>query len=75
MGALHCLVGWYCRPYTVDLVDRGVKGVEQDLIPYVGQLVLAKINIEGWIIDPYEHSLLGGPRNSTGESIQFGMMT
>ena len=33
---------------------------EQDLIWYVGQLELAIVPIEGWIIDPDEHGLLDG---------------
>ena len=33
-----------------------VRGFEQDLIPYVGQLVLANVSIEGWVIDSYEWS-------------------
>ena len=35
-----------------------VRGVEQDFIPYIGQLVLTIVPVEGWIIDPYEHGLL-----------------
>ena len=34
------------------------RGVEQDLIPYVGQLELVNIPVEGWIIDPYVCGLL-----------------
>ena len=37
--------------------------VKQDLISYVGQLLLAKSPGEGWIIDPYDHSLLESPSN------------
>ena len=40
-----------------------VRGVEQGLILYVGQLVLANVSLQGWIIGPYEHSLLDGPSN------------
>ena len=43
------------------MFEVDVRGVEQDLIPYVGQWVLANVPVEGWIIDPYEHSLLDGP--------------
>ena len=45
------------------LFEVEVRGVEQDLIPYVGQLVLANVPIERWIIDPYEHGLLDDPGN------------
>ena len=38
-----------------------VRGVEQDLISYVGQLVVANVPIKGWIIDSYEHGLFDGP--------------
>ena len=38
-----------------------VRGVECDRMPYVGQLVLPSVPVEGWIIDPYVHSLLDGP--------------
>ena len=37
-----------------------VRSAEQDLIPYVGQLVLLNASVEGWIIDNYIHSLLDG---------------
>ena len=40
-----------------------VRGIEQDLIPYVGQLELANVPTEGWIIDPNIHSLLDGSYN------------
>ena len=40
------------------------RGVVQDLIPDMGQLVFAKVPVEGWIIDPDEHSLLDGPCNA-----------
>ena len=35
-------------------------GVQQDLIPYVGQLKLANNPVKGWIIDPDFHGLLYG---------------
>ena len=35
-----------------------VKGVEQDFIPYVGQLVLDNIPVEGLTIVPYQHGLI-----------------
>ena len=34
------------------------RGIEQDIIPYVGQLELANVPIEGWIIDSDAHGLL-----------------
>ena len=40
-----------------------VRGVEQDIIPYVGQLLLANVPVQGLIIHPYEHSLRDGPGN------------
>ena len=68
MGPLHCLVGWCFGPCTADLFElQGgpfeveVRNVEQDLIPDVGQLVLSNVPVMGWIIDPYEHSLLDSP--------------
>ena len=30
----------------------------------MGQLELAQIPVEGWVIDPYEHDLLDGPGNA-----------
>ena len=45
------------------LFEVKVRGVEQDLIPYVGQLVLANVPADRWIIYPYEHSLHDGPCN------------
>ena len=43
------------------LLEAEVRGKEQDIIQYLGQLVLPNISIEGWIIDPYVHSFLDGP--------------
>ena len=37
------------------------RGVEQDLIPYVGQLELASVPVKGWIIDPDVLGFLYGP--------------
>ena len=37
-----------------------VRVVKED-IPYVKQLVLANVSIEGLVFDPYEHGLLDGP--------------
>ena len=36
------------------------RGVEQDLIPYMGPIELAKAPIEEWIIDTDVHGLLEG---------------
>ena len=36
------------------------RGIEQDLIPYVGQLELGNVPVEGWSIDPDVHDLLYG---------------
>ena len=43
------------------LFEVEVRGVQQDLIPYVGHMVLPNVPVEGWIIDPYVHSLLECP--------------
>ena len=40
-----------------------VRGVEQDLIPYVGQLVIINVPVHGCFTHPYEHSLLDVPSN------------
>ena len=40
------------------------RGVLQDLIPYVGQLVLPQIPIVGRVIDSYEHGFLDSPGNT-----------
>ena len=37
-----------------------VRGIEQDLISYVGQLDLASVPIEEWIIDPDVYGLPDG---------------
>ena len=58
-----------------------VRGDEQDLIPHVGQLVLTNVLIEGWITDPYVHSLLDGADEGmllpiyNGEIVQLSMTT
>ena len=63
------------------LFEVEVSGVEQDLIPYVGQVVLPKVPVKRWIIEPYVHSLLGGPGEgmwpptNNGEIVQVSMMT
>ena len=38
-------------------------GIKQDLISYVGQLVLANVPVEVWVIKPHEHGLLDGTDN------------
>ena len=55
-----------------------VRGVEQDIIPYVRQLVLHSVAVEGWIIDS---NVLDGPGKGMWPPthnwgiVQFGMMT
>ena len=64
-----------------DLFKLEVRGVEQDLIPYVRQLKLSNNPIKVWIIDPDIHGLLDGPcdvvrlPNHNGEVVCHGMMT
>ena len=41
-----------------DIFKLEVSGIKQDLIPFWGQLVPSNFIVEGWIIDPYIHSLL-----------------
>ena len=59
------------------LFDMDIKGAEEDPIPYVRQLVLTNVSVEGLIIDTYENSLLDGPSNDwvfpthNGEFVQF----
>ena len=43
------------------LLEVESRGIKQDFIPYVGQLELANVPIEGWIIDPDEHGPLNDP--------------
>ena len=58
-----------------------VRGVEQDLIPYVGQLELPKVPVEGWVIDPDVHGLFCGLCNAVqlsdhnGQVVHLCMMT
>ena len=52
------LAQWPWLPHEGGLFEVEVSIVEQDLIPNVGQLVLANVHVEGWIIDPYD-----GPSN------------
>ena len=40
------------------------RGVLQDIIPDVGQLKLAQVPNERWIIDPYEYGFLNDPGNA-----------
>ena len=51
-----------------------VWGVKQDLIPYVGQLVLSNVPVEGWIIllDIYG-LLVGTQRDSQFVSIHLNI--
>ena len=57
------------------------RGIEQDLIPYVGQLKLPNVPIEELIIDPDVHSLIDGTCDAVhlpthnGEVFLPGMMT
>ena len=57
------------------------RGIEQDLIPYMGKIELANVPIEQWIIDPDEHGLLDGPcdvvqlSSHYGEAVHTGVMT
>ena len=56
-------------PCTVSTLKCGsvctleVRGVEQDLVSYMGQLELSNVLVEGWIIDTDRHSLLDGSCN------------
>ena len=58
-------VGYVCvyRPCTGSKVYLKWRpgGAEQDLIPYVRQLVFSNVPVERWIIDPDVHCLLHGP--------------
>ena len=40
------------------------RGVLKDLIPYVGELELAQVPVEGRITDHYEHGFLDDPSNA-----------
>ena len=42
------------------LFEFEVWGIEQDLIPYMGQLVLSKVSNEEWCINLYAYNLLDG---------------
>ena len=63
------------------LLEVEVRGVEKDLIPNVGQLVLTNVPIKWWIIDPYINSLLDSLNKGVwlpthnAETVQPGMMT
>ena len=72
LWALYNGPGWTGRegPFEVEVRD-----VEQDITPYVGQLVLANVPVERWIIDPYEHSLLNGPCNGMTPYPPWGTWT
>ena len=43
------------------LFEMEFRGVEQDLISYVGKLELANVPVEGWIIGHYNHNFLDCP--------------
>ena len=43
------------------LLEMEGRGVLQDLIPHVGQLVLDNVPFKGWIIDPDSHGLFYDP--------------
>ena len=74
-------VQWAWLTWRDYLFEVEVRGAEQDLIPYVEQLVYFSVPVEGWVIVLYEHSFLDGPNNGmqlsiySGEILQFGMMT
>ena len=51
----------------------GDRCVEQDLIPYVVELVLPNVPIEEWIIDNPGKGMQLPTHN--GEAVQFSMMT
>ena len=63
-----------------DPLELDIKGVEQDLIPCMGQLKLPKVPDEGWIIDPNIHDILDGTcyvvslPTHNGEVVHPGMM-
>ena len=65
----------------IGLLEVEIRDIEQDLIPYVRQLVLADVPIEGWIIDSDVHGLLDSSCDvvclptHNGEVVNPGMMT
>ena len=76
--ALYCRLCW---PGREGIFEVEVRGVEQDLMSSVGQLVFPSAAVEGWITNPYVHSLLDsagkvmGLPTHNGEILQFGVMT
>ena len=64
--------------YCLSVFDNWVlfkvegRGIKQDLIPYVGQLILPMLLLEGWIIDPDVNSLLDGPCDVECLPIHYG---
>ena len=54
------------------LFELEVLSVEQDLIPYVGQVEPSSIPVEWWIIDPDTHSLINGPSTAVWLPTQNG---
>ena len=63
------------------LLKGEVRCIDQDLIPYVGQLEFTNVPIKGWIIDPDTHGLLDGPcgvvhlPTQYGKAVHTGVMT
>ena len=59
----------------------GDRHIKQECIPYVGQLKLVNVHIEGWIIDPDVYGLYGGPYDDVylpthnGEVVHLCVMT
>ena len=61
-----CVPCWVWGPLwsgSRGLLKMEGRGVLQDLIPGVGQLVISHIPVEGRVIDSYEHGLLDCPEN------------
>ena len=54
-GAVTPFVAFY------GLFEFEVWGVEQDLIPFLEKLEPSSVSVDGWVIDPYIHSLLDCP--------------
>ena len=58
-----CLVNWALLPRRERLFEVDIRGVEQDLILYVWQLVLPNVPVDEWIFDLYIHGIIDGPDN------------
>ena len=61
---MDCYIKWQMllssgrwNSHRVNLIQFQFWGVKLNLIPYVWQMVLAYVFIEGWIINPYEQCL------------------